>query len=90
MTDNVVKLGNASLPDEPVPDVVARLESLLETAKSGRLRGFAYATAISVAGEVNRTIGEGWTGDSCRSDLALGIMMLAYRYPRAVLEEHGQ
>jgi hypothetical protein len=44
-------------PLEPVPEVVDELKLLLKEAKSGVLRGFAYAGATTKAGGAMRT---GW------------------------------
>lgn len=61
---------------EPVPDVIASLEGLLERAKKGEIRGFAMATVGSagVAASV-------WAGtDGWFHEISSGILTLQYRW----------
>lgn len=77
---NVVRFGKTVLPGEANDDLVATLEWLLADAKSGCLRGLAYATVRE-----NNVIGSGWDGsDGTRYPLAAAISILSVRYPTAL------
>lgn len=79
---NVVKLHDETLPDEPDADIIAKLEELLSMAKTGELRGFAYATI-----RPQLVLGTGWLGTAgTRYPLAAVIGMLSTRYNNALLE----
>lgn len=78
----VVAFKDSIPPNDPNPDLVETLEGLLARAKSGDLRGFAYAT-FSVGGGT----GTGWDGsDGARHPIAAAIMMLHHRYAAALME----
>jgi hypothetical protein len=80
--NNVIKLREETLPDEPDADLIAKLEELLEMAKSGQLRGMAYATVKS-----QLVLGTGWSGTAgTRYPLSGAIGMLHTRYFNALLE----
>lgn len=79
---NVVAFRDSIPPGEANPDLVSVLESLLSRAKTGDLRGMAYAT--SSVGNVTDT---GWEGsDGARHPLAAAIMILHHRYAAALME----
>lgn len=64
--------------NDPVPEIVANLERLLEEAKAGMLRSFSYAV-VRTGGE----IGTAWVFDPKAPDsLALGASVghLHHRY----------
>lgn len=53
----------ATEPVLPVdPDLVARLETLVEMAKAGEIQGIAYATVQSVGAGSYNHVGSGWVG----------------------------
>ena len=67
---------------QPDPELIERIESILEEAKSGELRGIAYALVRTDGGQ-----GVGWTGvDGTRHLLASGIMMLHHNYAARMQE----
>jgi hypothetical protein len=83
----VVALRGAVVAGQPVPSVVAVLESLLERARTGQVRAVAYAVA-----SVDGTVATGWekpdeggaVGRAFENHaLASGIMTLAVRYGSA-------
>ena len=77
----VVAFKNSIPPGEANPDMVAVVEDLLDRAKSGELRGLAYATFAS--GDIT---GTGWEGsDGSRHPLSSAIAMLQHRYTQALL-----
>lgn len=77
----VVAFKNSIPPGEANPEMVEALEDLLSRAKSGELRGFAYATVSG--GDFH---GSGWEGsDGSRHPLSSAIMMLQFRYAEALL-----
>lgn len=77
----VVAFKNSILPGEANPDMVATIERLLEQAKSGELRGFAYATFA-----IGDITGTGWEGsDGSRHPISSAIAMLQHRYTEALL-----
>ena len=77
----VVAIHGGTNPQEPVADIVADVEKLLERARSGELRALAYATWG--AGDIK---GTGWAGDAgTRASLAMVIGMLNHRYFEALL-----
>lgn len=77
----VVAFKNSIPPGEANPDMVAVIEDLLDRAKSGELRGLAYATFAS--GDIT---GTGWEGsDGSRHPLSSAIAMLQHRYTQALL-----
>lgn len=79
---NVVKLKGETLPEEPDQDIIAKLEQLLELARSGNLRGIAYATVAS-----QLVLGTGWVGTAgTRYPLSGAIGMLHTRYFNGLLE----
>lgn len=55
--NRVASLFGGPAPADPVPEIIAMCERLLERAKSGDLRALAYAAASRTAGG---TIGHGW------------------------------
>lgn len=66
------------------PEIVETLERLLEEAKSGELRGIAYAACK--VGDVTAT---GWNGsDGSRHPLSTAIAVLNSRYSRALYEDN--
>lgn len=78
----VIAFRDSIPPGEANPDMVAAIESLLARAKSGELRGFAYATFA-----VGNITGTGWEGsDGARHPIASAIMMLHHRYAAALME----
>lgn len=78
---SVVAFKNSIPPGQPNPDMVAEVERLLERAKSGELRGLAYATFAT--GDIT---GTGWVGsDGSRHPLSSAIAMLSHRYAAALL-----
>jgi hypothetical protein len=88
MSENVVSLrGIADIGSgwEPDERVVAECERLVEMAKSGELRGIAYAVAVK------RTSGENWTGYGYTHDdgpRALNDLLVATHRMRRKLENH--
>lgn len=78
---SVVAFKGSIPPGQPNPDMVETLEGLLEQAKSGELRGIAYATIRT--GDVT---GTGWEGsDGSRHWLSSAILMLHHRYAAALV-----
>lgn len=84
MPDNVVKLKpDETLPDEADSEIISKLEELLEMAKSGELRGVAYATVRR-----NNILGTGWIGTAgTRHPLSGAIGMLNTRYFTALITD---
>lgn len=81
MNDKVISLKGGPLPGEVNPEIVTRLEMLLEQAKSGSLIGFAYATV-----RTNDVSASGWDGMACRNSLGMAINFLQHRYVVACME----
>lgn len=78
----IVAFKDSIPPGEVNEDMVATLESLLARAKSGDLRGFAYATF-----SIGDITGTGWEGsDGSRHPLSSAISILQQRYTRALME----
>lgn len=78
----VVAFRDTVLAGDPNPDIVETLERLLEQARSGELRGIAYAACK--VGDVTAT---GWDGsDGSRHPLSTAIAVLNSRYSRALYE----
>jgi hypothetical protein len=78
----VVAIHGVTLDGEADPGVVEELERLLDLARSGELRGFAYATA-----QAQDVSGTGWAGaNGSRHMLSSAIMMLSYRYAEALTQ----
>jgi hypothetical protein len=76
MSANVVAL-KPKVP-EAVPEVVAFLEKLLEEAKAGEIRSFAYAAA-----KIGSETGTGWVMDPNGSDthvLCSAIATVQHRF----------
>ena len=79
---NVIAFKDSIPPGEPNPDMVETLEGLLADAKSGVLRGIAYATVRE--GDIT---GTGWDGsDGSKHWLSSAIMMMHHRYSASLLE----
>ena len=79
---DVLAFRDGALPGEPDQGVIEEIERLLEEAKSGELRAFAFATVLP-----NR-LGTGWAGAAgTRNDVGMAISLLAYRYPQAVMDQ---
>lgn len=79
---SVIAIKGATPPGEMNEDLVDLLEELLTDAKSGHLRGLAYAST-----NVDGTNGTGWIGsDGARDPLATSIMILNHRYAEALQE----
>ena len=85
MSDNVVRIGGDTvLPNEADPYLIETLQQLLEHAKSGELRGVAYAT---VYGRDNGSVGTGWSGGAgTQHVLSTGVSMLQIEYTRSMME----
>ena len=79
---SVVAFKDSIPPGEVNHELVGMLERLLSDAKSGNLRGLAYAaTKIS---DVTQT---GWEGsDGSRHPLSTAILILHSRYASALME----
>ena len=89
MTDNVVTLGNKPvyLPEEPVPEVVLLLESLLDRARKGEIRAIGFAVTT------NEDFGCGWTTEgtesvTMRAKILAAANLLSFRV-NAVVAENG-
>lgn len=79
---SVVPFKDSIPPGEPNLDMVEELERLLSEARSGELRGIAYATF-----KMGGSTGTGWSGsDGSRLPLGAAIMMLHSRYGEALRE----
>ena len=79
---NIVAFKDTILAGDPCPEIVETLERLLAEAKSGDLRGIAYAACK--IGDVTAT---GWDGaDGARHPLSTAIAVLSSRYSRALYE----
>lgn len=75
---DVVDLSSKQLRvGQPMPEVVAMLERLLERAKTGGVVGVAYACAYA-----DGTFGNGWDKGTHDVSFVLGnaISVLSYRY----------
>lgn len=87
--DKVVYFANkrpVQAPGEPVPDVVEAFEDMLERAKKGEITAVAMAYTV-----MNGATGSRWAGGhGTRHELATAIMVLNYRYPRALLGIPGE
>lgn len=80
----VVAFKDTVILGEANPEIVETLERLLEEAKSGELRGIAYASCK--VGDVTAT---GWNGsDGSRHPLSTAIAVLNSRYSRALYEDN--
>ena len=78
----VIAFRDTVLVGEPNPEIVETLERLLDEARSGELRGIAYAACK--VGDVTAT---GWDGsDGSRHPLSTAIAVLNSRYARALYE----
>ena len=78
----VVAFKNTVIIGDPNPDLVETLERLLDSAKSGELRGIAYAGC-----KVGDATVTGWDGsDGTRHPLSTAIAILQSRYARALYE----
>lgn len=89
MADNVVTLGNKPvyLPEEPVPEVVLQLESLLDRARKGEIRCIAFAVAT------NEDFGAGWTTEgtekaTLKAKILAAASLLSFRM-NAQIAENG-
>src|SRR6185312_11778006 len=60
---------------EPNEEVVAKLEEMLEEARSGYLRAFAYARVTA-----DRNIIHGWAGSCDQHDMTAAIAKLSFRF----------
>ncbi len=77
----VTAFGNKTLDDEPVEEIVERLEGLLEQAKSGKIRGLAFAVTHA------NSKATGWNGDAGVADgICVAIMLLDRRYREYMAE----
>jgi hypothetical protein len=63
------------------PDVVEKLEELLQLARDGQLAGVAYVTIPT-----NRDITTGWAGKADTHDMVAGISLLQHRFMVAATE----
>ena len=78
---NVARFKDATLPDEPVAAIIETLEDLLEDARGGGLRAFAFATVRS------NSKGTGWDGAEGTSDaVGSAVAMLFHRYTASTLD----
>ena len=62
-------------------DMLEDLEALKVRMEEGVIKGFAYTTCYKDGAVTN-----GWSGYNCRSDLSIGISLLATRYHNACLD----
>lgn len=83
MSDNVVKLKpDETLDGEPDTDIIDKLERLLERAKSGDIRAFAYAVV-----QRQNVLATGWEGTAgTRCTLASSVGILNARYLEGLME----
>jgi hypothetical protein len=80
----VVAFRDTILVGDPNPEIIEILEKLLEDARSGELRGIAYASCK--VGDVTAT---GWNGsDGSRHPLSTAISVLNSRWSRALYDDH--
>jgi len=81
----VVSFNSGPLPNEPVPEIVAALERLLEEARSGVLRTFAFGCT-----KANGELSTGWqSAPEQPYAVAMAIMRLHGRFICRGLELGG-
>lgn len=87
---NVVKLETENPTPVPVcPEVIERLEELLERARAGQINGIVFATIHSPGPGQYLSCGSGWAGDAMRANVhttAGAIQALALRWNREFME----
>lgn len=73
---NIIRLdGNPDVRVAPHPDLVEKLEDLLERARAGQIRGVVFGVASA-----DGTIGTGWSHDgSCHLALTAAAGALFHR-----------
>ncbi len=82
MAENVEPIFGGPAPTDPVPDIVEMLEGLLEQARSGDLRGFAYAVARP------GTAGEEWHAEpEAKFELVTAVAVLHHRIVADLADE---
>ncbi len=92
MAEKVVALPGFKVPvpqGEPVPDLVARLEHLLEKAKCGQLLAIAYGVVESNGSQIpgQWCSGSGWVhGAGSKNDMMVAVAMLEFRLKRSLIE----
>lgn len=64
--------------EPPSEELIAKLEELLDAARSGYLRAIGYAMV-----DRDRGIGTGWAGRADHHDMTAGVNKLAFRYMSA-------
>ena len=78
------KGGTPIAPDAPSQDVIEVLETLLERAKAGRIRGIAYAYAET------DNVGNGWAGaPGAYHPMSTAIFGLQTRWGLLTIEDEG-
>ena len=78
---NVVRFKGETLPGEPVEEVIETLESLLEAARSGDIRAFAFAIVRE------NILATGWDGaEGTRYAVGSAVAMLSHRYIASILD----
>lgn len=88
MTENIVELSTrnpVTAPNEPVPEVVEVLESLLERARAGDIRAIRYGIVVS------GSFASAWTTEgteNCKDKLLSAVALLSHRM-LAALDERG-
>lgn len=78
--NKVVPFSGVIVPGEADPDIIDLMEEMLEDAKSGQLRGIAFATV-----RMGNVLGSGWVG-SDRDSMATSVMLLHHRFAATILE----
>ena len=72
------------MPDEPVPQLVATLERLLNEALDGTLRGLAF-TAVKKDPDTVLVTSHGWHAVGAKHELSSGLFALTHAYSKAII-----
>lgn len=87
---NVLNLETERPVPVPVcPEVIERLEELLERARKGEINGIVFATIHSPGAGRYLGVASGWAGDACRSNVhtvAGAIQMVQMRWHKEFIE----
>lgn len=82
MTDPIPLL--RAVPNQPIPEIVAKIERLLADVKSGEVQAVAFAVRCA-DGSFDVWFGSSLSG--CDFTLATGISRLAWRYQVEAFDE---
>lgn len=76
MSGEVVSLLGAAVEGnlEPQPEIIERLQVMMDMALSGKLTGLLYATV-----ENDRSLGSGWVGNADQHQMIAAVTILKHR-----------